>query len=206
MDKVYICFTKNNEVNTRDIRVKDVAKVWCKNKEIINKINNIEIVKIKEAPSRRYVMTALKVISIIDEKIPNIELVNIGITEFIISYKKMKHTNTIWSLTKIVFISAIVFCGGAFAIMAYENDVSISGIFEGVNEWLNNVKNGVFIEKIAYSIGLITGVVIFYICFGRRSSVKDPTPLEVKMRLYEDEINTAIIDDSERQGKIDDVD
>lgn len=35
--------------------------------------------------------------------------------------------------------------------------------------------------------------------------MKDPTPLDIQMRLYEDDINTTIINNSEREEKADDV-
>ena len=55
--------------------------------------------------------------------------------------------------------------------------------------------------KISYSIGLAGGIIVFYNHLGRRRYKKDPTPLEVEMRLYEQDINTAIIKNSGQEGK-----
>ena len=54
-------------------------------------------------------------------------------------------------------------------------------------------------------IGLGAGIIIFYNHIGRRKYEKDPTPLEVEMRLYEDDANTAIINESAREAKEQDV-
>lgn len=48
-------------------------------------------------------------------------------------------------------------------------------------------------------------IIIFYNHIGRRKYEKDPTPLEVEMRLYEDDANTAIINESAREAKEQDV-
>lgn len=89
--------------------------------------------------------------------------------------------------------------------MAYGNDVDVNGIFETVNDWIDGPDNGLQILQIAYSIGLTVGIVIFYNHLGKRKQYKDPTPIEIQMRLYEDDINTAVIANSEREGQTDDV-
>lgn len=48
-------------------------------------------------------------------------------------------------------------------------------------------------------IGL--GVVLYFNHFGRRKFTQDPTPLEVEMRVYEDDIDTTIIEQNDRSGK-----
>ena len=62
------------------------------------------------------------------------------------------------------------------------------------------------ILEITYSIGLAVGIIVFYGHFGSWKYGKDPTPLEVEMRLYEDDIDTAMIKQSAREKNEIDVD
>ena len=49
------------------------------------------------------------------------------------------------------------------------------------------------------ALGLLLGVLIFFNHFGKRKLTTDPTPIEVQMRLYEDEVDTAIIQNASRK-------
>ena len=53
---------------------------------------------------------------------------------------------------------------------------------------------------------LFRSIIVFYGHFGSWKSGKDPTPLEVEMRLYEDDIDTAMIKQSAREKNEIDVD
>ena len=52
--------------------------------------------------------------------------------------------------------------------------------------------------EIAYSVGIGLGVVFFFNHFGPRKLTQDPTPMEVEMRVYEDQVNTTLIDQEDR--------
>lgn len=205
MDKVYISFKKKSEVNNRNVTVGDVASVWCADKNILARVKSLIILKVPDGKKHRIVVSAIKAISIIDCNIKDIDINNIGDSEFIVSYTECVKNNKLVEILKVMLITIIMFCGGAFAIMAYGNDVDVNGIFETVNDWIDGPDNGLQILQIAYSIGLTVGIVIFYNHLGKRKQYKDPTPIEIQMRLYEDDINTAVIANSEREEQTDDV-
>lgn len=206
MDKVYLSFQKNVEVKNSKILVGDIASVWCNDKHVLAKVKAITLIKVPETESRRYTVSALKVISLIEKEVKDVDIESMGEVDFIVSYKREKDSKKIMDICKVFFASIIIFCGSAFAIMAYENDIDINGIFDMMNKWISGgTGNGVLIEQITYSIGLTLGILIFYNRLGKRKCVKDPTPLDIQMRLYEDDINAAIISKSEREERIDDV-
>lgn len=55
-------------------------------------------------------------------------------------------------------------------------------------------------------MGLTIGILIFFNHFGKRKFTVDPTPMEVEMRLYENDIQTTLIEDFARKEKEMDVD
>ena len=58
--------------------------------------------------------------------------------------------------------------------------------------------------EISYSVGLAVGIIGFFNHFAAIKLNTDPTPLEVEMRLYEDNISkTLIANDGRKESKID---
>ncbi len=205
-ETVYLSFSKNIEVHTRRVSIGQAASVWCSDSHIAAKIKAMTLVNVPDVKSRRYVFSVMKVVELILKEFDNVEINNVGEPEFVISYKQDKESPMLLRIIKVAFVSAIVFCGGAFAIIAYGNDVDINSVLSAICNFATGDEKWLFALQIAYCVGLGAGIIIFYNHLGRRRYEKDPTPLEVEMRLYEDDVNTAIINESSREGKEEDVD
>ncbi len=107
---------------------------------------------------------------------------------------------------KMVFVAAISFFGTGFTIMAFHNDISINKIFSHVHELvMGYASEGYSILEVSYSIGLAIGIILFFNHVGGRRITKDPTPIEVEMRVYETDVNKALIETADREGKSIDV-
>lgn len=205
-ETVYISFNKNTEVNNRKVKMSDIASVWCADNSMAARVKAITVVNVPEVKSRRYVFTVMKMVELIKKECENAEINNIGVPEFVVSYKADAKPNQPLQWLKALLVSLIVFFGGAFAIMAYGNDIDINSVLGAVCKFVTGGDRWVVWMEVAYCVGLTGGIIIFYNHLGRRRYEKDPTPLEVEMRLYEDEVNTAVINDSVREGKAEDVD
>lgn len=57
-----------------------------------------------------------------------------------------------------------------------------------------------------YSVGLAIGILVFFNHIAVKKLNTDPTPLEVEMRLYEENICKTLIDQAGRKEKEIDVD
>ena len=63
------------------------------------------------------------------------------------------------------------------------------------------VSNGKTILELSYSIGIGLGVTFFFFFFGGRKITEDPTPMEVEMRVYEDDVNKTLIEQEKRKER-----
>ena len=100
-----------------------------------------------------------------------------------------------------IFVSLISFFGTGFTIMAFHNDIGILGIFDQITEMVMvESKIGILVLQISYSIGLGVGIIIFFNHIGKRRLTHDPTPIEVSMCSYEDEVNHTLTEVWEREG------
>lgn len=81
--------------------------------------------------------------------------------------------------------------------MTFNNDVNVTKLFAQVYElFTGQTSDGFTVLELCYSFGLGLGIIIFFNHFAGKKLTADPTPLEVQMRTYEDDINTTIIEAS----------
>ena len=55
--------------------------------------------------------------------------------------------------------------------------------------------------ELSYSVGIVIGILVFFNHFGKKKLSVDPTPIEVEMRLYENDIQTTVIAEYARKGQ-----
>ena len=142
-------------------------------------------------------MSVMDLISEIKKKEPDLEINNIGEADFIITFKNKPGSGLVWQWCKTLFVCLICFFGAAFAIMTFNNDANVLDVFRKIYEITTAL-------EIGYSIGLPVGILLFFNHFTSWKFSLDPTPLEVEMRLYEENVNKTLIQNEER--KEDDID
>lgn len=204
---LYIKGEKNTEVKNPNVTLGDILTMECSNSSIRNRISSLRILRIPEKGKHRYVISVLKIVECIHHEIPGLQIQNEGESDLIITYEGTKKKNTIWQGIKVIVVSGITFIGAAFSIMAFNNDVSVTKMFSQIYLLLTGEEsNGFTLMELTYCIGLIIGILIFFNHFGRKKFTADPTPMEVEMRLYENDIQTTLIEAYGRKEQEVDVD
>lgn len=193
-EKLYIQIEKNNEVNKRDVYISDIADIFCNDKNIQAKVSAIKLIKLPDVKKKRVCLTIIDVIKAINQIYPDVEVDNIGESDFIVDYIEQKDKSVWKNRLVIAFTTVFIFVGSAYAIMAYNNDVSTNEIFEKIYQMFNTQYLMDYkILEIMYAIGLALGIILFYNHFAGKRLSDDPTPLEVQMDKYNTEISDAII-------------
>ena len=199
---LYIKGEKNTEVKEPNVTLGDILTMECSNSSIMNRIKPLRILKIPEKGQHRYVVSVLKIIECIHREIPGLQIRNEGESDLIVTYEGEQKRNAIWQGIKVVVVAGITFIGAAFSIMAFNNDVDVSKLFGQIYELvIGKESNGFTILEIMYSVGLVVGILIFFNHFGKKRFTVDPTPMEVQMRLYENDIQTTLVEDAARRKK-----
>lgn len=202
---VYLNLAQISEVHSKDVYLKDVAKLYCDDSCVANRCNALKIKTIKLDRKKRYVETVLDVIKKIQEMDATIQINNVGEVDFIIDYQPQKPPNHVYQWVKTIFVCLICFFGAAFAIMTFNNDVNVGDVFKEIYRLVMGTESdGFTIIELTYSIGLALGIIVFFNHFSRFKLNTDPTPLEVEMRLYEDNANKTLIqNDGRKESGID---
>lgn len=201
-ETLYIKGDRDVEVTKTDITLGDIVSMECSNKEVIPKLKAMKILKIPDNGRQRFVISILKIIAYIHEKYPNMDVQNLGETDIIITYENQKTKGMASHLIKIGFVSVLTFVGAAFSIMAFNNDVSIVKLFSKIYKFMTGAApQGWSILEVSYSVGITIGILLFFNHFGKKKFTVDPTPLEVQMRTYENEIQTTLVENASRRGE-----
>jgi stage V sporulation protein AA len=137
-----------------------------------------------------------------EEACPGISVEVIGETDVLLEWVKVNQRKSMVQWIKTAIVCLVSFFGTAFTIMAYHNDIGINEVFTEVYRMVMNAEpGGVNVLEVSYSIGLAAGIIMFYNHVGGRRLTKDPTPLEVAMRNYEQDVDQALIETAGREGK-----
>lgn len=202
---LYLKCKEDVEVKKSDVYLKDIASMECMDKGVCEKCKEIKIHHFEKQDDRR-VISVLKVIQLICKECPGILVQSVGETDILIEKVQVK-TNKGWKQwIKVAVVCLVSFFGTALTIIAYNNDAGIVDIFDDIYFTVLKVRPGkVNILEITYSIGLAAGIILFFNHIGGRRITKDPTPIEVSMRNYERDVNQALIETADREGKEEDV-
>ena len=179
-DTLYIQTKENVEVHHPHVYLQDIAKLSCTNSKILNHLRVLPVANLDPDKTGRYVISVMDLINDIQLKEPDLAITHIGEPNFI-------------------FVCLATFFGAGFSIMTFNNDVDIPALFEQIyTQVTGQPTTGNTVLEISYSLGIGLGVLFFFNHFGRIKLTDDPTPMQVQMRLYEDDINTTIIEDISR--------
>ena len=204
-DTLYIQTKENVEVHHPHVYLQDIAKLSCTNSKILNHLRVLPVANLDPDKTGRYVISVMDLINDIQLKEPDLAITHIGEPNFIITYQKEGTVNIVIRWCKVIFVCLATFFGAGFSIMTFNNDVSVTSVFGEVYRLLTGQESsGHTILELSYSVGLAVGIIVFFNHFAKWKINTDPTPLEVEMRLYEDNIcKTVIQNDSRKERGID---
>lgn len=211
-ETLHIKIDKNVVVTDRHVRLSDIAKMECTNEPALRQLKQKKIYSFTDENSKGKknlleVFSVLKIIEMIHEDYPNLEVSNEGESDFIIEYVKDLEKPFWMNMVKTVLLCILIFFGASFTIMAFNNDVGVSDVFSKFYYQVTGQESGGVTElEICYCIGLAVGIIVFFNHVGHKKITHDPTPIQIEMRKYENDLDTAFIDNAERRGHSIDVD
>lgn len=197
---IYIKGDQNVEVQNKNITLGDIVTMECTDSNVAARLKSLKMIKIADDKKQRYVISILKLIEKMHEVYPNISVQNLGPADIIVTYEPTQKKNQAFEWVKTVVVVLISFFGAAFSIMTFNNDVNTPKLFGQIyQQIMGTSKNGFTVMELAYSIGVAIGILVFFNHFGKKKFTVDPTPMEVEMRLYENDIQTTLIQNSARK-------
>ena len=209
-ETLYLKIPQNTIVTDRHVTLGDIAKMECTDISIVRQLKQKKIFSFQDVKKQEknvfQVFSILKIIELIHEDYPNVDVTNEGEQDFIVEYIPNPDKPKWLEVVKVVLLCIVIFFGSAFTIMAFNNDVSVPDIFSKLYlQIMGRESSGMTELEVSYCIGLSLGIMVFFNHIGKKKITADPTPIQVEMRKYEQDIDTAFIENAGRKGHSIDV-
>ena len=205
---VYLKLSQITQVHEKNVPLASLGEVYCSEKSVENRCRAMIVKRIRGGGKQResrLVGNVMEIIQQIEREIPGTSVQNLWETDYVIHYQPPRRQALVWQWCKTLFVCLICFFGAAFAIMTFNNDANVLDVFRKIYEITTGQESdGTTALEVGYSIGLPVGILLFFNHFTSWKFSLDPTPLEVEMRLYEENVNKTLIQNEER--KEDDID
>lgn len=201
---VFLQFDQSVLVKKSVVKVSHVATVTSVDETMKQKVMDLVLYCFPEGKQEKQAFSVLKVIELIGQAFPEIEVNPIGEPDFIVEYEpeKQKKFGKGMEWVKTLFVALAVFFGSAFTIISFNKDASVDEIFSLIYRLTEGAERTAPGElEIGYSLGLPLGIILFFNHFLRKKIDSDPTPLQIQMRQYEKDVNSTIIENATREGK-----
>lgn len=193
---VYIMANEKVVVHQSKIFLQDIADVFCNAPKMQNNIRKIPVCERLTSKHSQQIVDLYKIFCEWMREHPDFQVEFLGETTVLVEFQSEDKGKAyfLWTLFKIIFACCICFFGATFTIMAFHNDIGISGVFEKIYQlYMGNHPSGLYVLEIAYSLGLSLGIILFFNHVGGKRINSDPTPVEVAMEKYEQDVNQTII-------------
>lgn len=205
-DLLYLKLSESCLAEKKKVRVKDVATVMCRNPDIKYGVEKLEIMTFA-GTRQQQVVSVMYILELIQKSFPDCFVELVGATDVVVYYRTYDTSDKAKQLFKFILVCLIAFFGAGFSIMSYNSDVNMSGQLDVMeNIFVGNDANSYPIAGIAYSVGLFIGIILFFNHGAKKKFTDDPTPLQVQMRQYEQEVNQTVITDADRKKESLDAD
>ncbi|MBR1391343.1 MAG: stage V sporulation protein AA [Lachnospiraceae bacterium] len=211
---LYLKIEQSALVSQPRVCLKDIGTLTCSDSKILRELMQLQIYYFQTFSEKKrkkgeilQTFSVMAVIRQIQEEFPDVDVENLGEADFIVRYDPGTGEKKVVEWLKLAALCVIVFFGAAFAIMAFNNDISITELFGNIyRQVLGQESNGFTELEISYCIGLPIGVLLFFNHFGKYKLSTDPTPIAVEMRNYEKDADATLIENAQRGGRTIDVD
>lgn len=203
---LYIALEQSTLVASRKVHIGDISTIFCTNQDISHQVEKTEILVFPNTEQDQTVITVMKLIELINTQFKQLSIQSIGNPETIVYYRNLNPMHKLSGKIKALMLMVLAFFGTAYSIMAYNGDVGSADLLNSLYKMFTGNEAqagdlGPTLGILAYSVGLCVGMIIFFNHGINKKHTDDPTPLQVQMRLYEEDVNKAIIIDSTRKNK-----
>lgn len=201
-DTLYIQTDKNMKVVKEQVYLGEIAKLSCSNAKVLNRCSVMKVASLPKGKYGRYVFSIMDIIGQIQQREENIDVTHMGEPTFILTFEDPHGKSRALSLFKTFLVCVVTFFGMVFSIMTFNTDVDVPALFDHIHGlFAGTGEAGFTVLEVSYSVGIGLGVVFFFNHFGKRKITQDPTPMEVEMRTYEDDVDATIMEQSARREK-----
>lgn len=190
-DIVYLRLKKKVRVSPgRQLRLGDIAQVLAD--ESVMSIVQLPIYQSSLRDGNLVVIDVMDVIAQICRVHPALDVRSVGPAQTIVEMEVSRRIpSTFW----VMMIWLLLFVGAGLALMNFHEDVSMKSVHQRIYYLVTGEHQArPLILQIPYSLGVGAGMILFFNHLFKRRFNDEPSPLELEMFLYQENLNQYVID------------
>lgn len=179
------------------LQIKHVANILSDPPEYENELRETVLIHTEKKDGTLLLVDVLPLIARIKQVVPNAQVETLGSSHTLVEL--LPHEKPP-SKSLFILVWLLLFFGSALTIMNFHADVNMKEVHVRVVEMLTGYRDeNPYMFQIAYSIGIGFGMAVFFNHLFKKKWNDEPTPLEVEMYLYQQNVDQfAISEEYER--------
>lgn len=162
-------------------------------------IRNLLVYIPRPEDGNRVVIDLMQVVRLLKKVDPFFDIQNMGPEQTLVHLSEVKKSP---NLLLVIFVWFTLFIGSGLAIMNFHVDVSMLEVHQRVYELITGERvQHPYIIQIPYSIGIGLGMLLFFNHLFRKRFNEEPSPLEVEVFLYQQNVDQYTIIEQRGQGE-----
>jgi stage V sporulation protein AA len=159
--------------------------------EYERKLAGLPVYTPSEKDGNRVLIDMMLVVRKVKEAFPNMQIEHFGEPHVLLEISTEGRRP---NLIGIILVWLVLFIGSGIAIMNFHADVNMSGLHRRLYQLITGkVVAHPLLLQIPYSVGIGTGMVIFFNHLFKKKFNEEPSPLEVEMFNYQESMNNYVI-------------
>nr|WP_306305148.1 stage V sporulation protein AA [Bacillus badius] len=180
------------------VQLRDIAEVSAP-ENILSDLLATVIHEIRQRDGKVVIIDAMTVVEKLNRHWPGVDIQFIGPPQTIVETPPPKKKLPLLIFS---FVWCLLFVGAALTIMNFHEDVSMREVHIQLYEIVTGKKTQYpLIFQIPYSIGLGTGMVLFFNHLFKKRLNEEPSPLEVEMFNYQQNLDQYMILHERKENK-----
>ncbi len=172
------------------IRLRDIARILA-DPSLERELLDMVLSRSEPSDGNRIVIDMLQIISRIKAKHPSVLIEFIGEPHVLVVIQKAPRKP---SIVLFVLVWLLLFFGAGLTIMNFHADVSMPEVHIRIVEMITGHRDEhPYLFQVAYSLGIGFGMILFFNHLFKKKWNEEPTPLEVEMYLYQENLNQYVI-------------
>lgn len=144
-----------------------------------------------------HLISMLSIIAIIKNKYPGLTITVLGEPEILVNFGDGNRKPDRFKSIRLAIVTFLLFIGSITAIMNFHADVDMRSAHQTLYHLITGIEEErPLLLQIPYSIGIGVGMSVFFNHVFKKRINNEPSPLEVEMYLYQQNLDAYIKDHS----------
>ncbi|MDD9267575.1 stage V sporulation protein AA [Paenibacillus sp. GCM10023248] len=172
------------------VQLRHIAQIFVE-PEYEEKLSQLIIHRPQQADGNRVLIDMMLIVRKVKELYPELQIEHFGEPHVLL---EINSDDKKASPVLIGLVWLLLFIGSGLAIMNFHADVSMLQVHQRIYELMTGRKiDHPLILQVPYSLGIGVGMVIFFNHLFKKKFNEEPSPLEVEMFMYQENINHYVI-------------